>query len=220
MLFQNLAADPAIYNMLEGTWKIDVTQDNGNVKQFVNVLHFRRITGSTPPNMTTLVTSLDTNGLAMVLVNVNVNALWNSSSLRPLDDPLNPGIVYAVNTGNPGGQTGDRYDSFSAAKLSLNTGIRGKSFRGSKHFGPLSESDAAGDDLNAGAITNWTNTAVAIFGSPFILSDGTGNTFQCCVLSTLLSKLTPPSIQFTGADVLSATLNHTIGTMRRRKEKP
>jgi hypothetical protein len=159
---------------------------------------------------------ISTVGLPNLLPLLNVRVTGITHDLRPLDDPLIPAIENNAGTG-PGQVTGDPLPSSLAVVCELRTDVRGRSFRGSKHFSGLSESDILhGDELDVTPLVNWNVFAAAMATSA---GDGVGNTFTPCVLSPTLSIVygTPPV--FTGADLTGATAKAILGTMRRRKEK-
>jgi hypothetical protein len=113
-----------------------------------------------------------------------------------------------------GAITGDRLQTFAAAYLLLRTGLRGRSYRGSKHFGPMSESDIGDDVWNAGALTRLDTIATAMTTT---LTDSTGNQWKLVILSRNLSQLETNPTVVTTNDVTQILRRETIGTMRGRK---
>lgn len=103
--------------------------------------------------------------------------------------------------------------------LLLRTGLRGKSYRGSKKLFPFSETDttlATADLWNAGALARFATLAAAILAG---FTDATGNVWIPQVVSRKLSQLTVNPTTVIGNDVTSVLVNKRVGTMRKRKVK-
>jgi len=217
-VYQNLAADPVNYLMLECTCVNTVLMENGILQNCVNVFHMRRTAGTNPADVAGVLDQLRQFWINQVLPLLNNRAEFLRAEARPLDDPLVLAIENATGATTPGGVSGDSLPLDSAVSMELYTGGRGRSFRGRKHWAPLSESDTTKDELTGTPLANWQSFANGIPGS-LHFTDGNSNTWDLTVLSKQLSKLDLPSIVFTGSDVVSAFVNPIIGTMRRRKEK-
>lgn len=214
--FINLPADPTLYNMLEARVLYDVTLEDTLKRTCVAVFHYRRVSGSTPPNLAGIADALAStvgdrfsNALNVRVTNIRVD-------VRPLDDPLS---IPVPQSGGPsaGVVSGEPQSIVNAAVIDLNTGVRGRSFRGRKHISGLSESDSTGgDELTGTALVHFASMIAQILANP---NDGAGNIFTPCVLSPTLSDIlgTPPT--FTGADIIGGTCSPIIGTMRKRKER-
>lgn len=214
--FINLPADPVAYEILECLLKIDLTLEDGLIRHLVNVFHYHKASGSGSPVLSQCLTSFADDVCSPIIAHLNVRCTGAKCELRPLDDPLVISLVTTPATA-AGAVTGDPLSASLAAVVSMDTGVRGRSFQGRKHFGGLSESDSdGGDELKASVITSWN---AAIVPMTLAIGDGAGFTYNPCVLSSTLSLVgaTPPV--FTGADVTTVTLNHILGTMRRRKER-
>lgn len=214
--FVNLAADVVQWNILEARLQGAIEWEDTLLKPYVNVFHYHKFGGITTPNLGALADSMSGGLMAFFNGVFNVRMTDLLFSIRPLDDPTVPEQTQSVGAG-AGTITGDPLSAALAAVITLGTGVRGRNFRGRKHIGGLSESfSTGGDELNSTGLTALgalaTNLAVSI-------DDGGGNQYQLCVLSSTLSQVngTPPV--FTGADVTTVTLNHILGTMRRRKER-
>ena len=92
---------------------------------------------------------------------------------------------------------------------------RGREFRGSKHFGPISDADQTGDEITPGKVAAWQAFA-AVLAAPFSSITGT---YQPVVVSRKLSQYQKDPTTIVGSDVNGVSVNLTLGTMRRRKEK-
>jgi hypothetical protein len=118
-----------------------------------------------------------------------------------------------------GAVAGDSMPMHCSVFILLKTGLKGKSYRGSKKFGPLSESDTAagGDDiLDAGALTKWgaLNTAIV---QPF--TDGSGVVWTPCIVSRKLSQLKVNPTTVVQNQVTVGLLRKSIGRMKKREAK-
>ncbi len=214
-VFVNVPADPLTWQVLEAVWRTVVLGEDGISKENVVVAHYHRISGIGASSLIGLANSFNTIFAESMIPLMNVRVTNNVAGVRPLDDPLVPEVQVGAITAT-GAVTGDPLSSVVAAVVQKVTGVRGRSFKGSVHFGGLSESDTdGGDELKASVITAWETATSAAFQN---INDGAGNVFQLCVLSQILSGVnqTPPF--FTGADVSNRIVNHILGTMRRRKE--
>jgi len=214
--FINLAADPTSWNILEVRAEVDITLEDGLVKTLINVFHYHKSSSTGNPSLAGIAAWFNGNIMATFTPLLNVRCSNPRCFVRPLDDPYVMEVEDGVGAGAPA-VTGDPLSVVLAAVITLNTGVRGRSFQGRKHFSGLSESDTdGGDELKAGSITTWTGVGSAIAVQA---NDGAGNTYNPCVLSPTLSGILNVPPYFTGADVVDTSLNHILGTMRRRKEK-
>jgi hypothetical protein len=100
--------------------------------------------------------------------------------------------------------------TLNAAYMLLKTAFRGKSYRGFKRLGPLSESDttaAAEDIFNAAAIARYTTLRTALI-TPIV--DASPNQWTFEVVSRLLSNLNVTPCVIESADVNEIRLNKRI----------
>jgi|SRR5882672_1265917 len=139
---------------------------------------------------------------------------WYQASLRFIDDALDPYITYPVAI--VGSETTDRAPGFQAVTLRYVTGVRGRSYRGSKHFSPIAEADTDGDSLTSGQFGAWGSAGSALQAG---FTDGNGNQWIPVVVSRKLSQLivNPTNVVFT--NVIAVVPNIILGTMRHRKER-
>jgi len=135
---------------------------------------------------------------------------------RYMDDPTT--VEDNGTAPTDGAIAGDRLPTFNAVTIQLIGDGRGRSFRGSKHFGPVAESDTILDNLDTVPLGRWDAIRVAIDGG-LQFFDAAGNTWQLIILSRTLSDLTANPSVFTGCHVAASKTNRIVGTMDRRKEK-
>lgn len=218
-VFRDVVGVPANPNFARVVMRGQLATTGGEVKKCYNVFDFRRVVGSVAPVKANIDTIFWTT-IAGVLAPATVSRYTvPDRTWRFLDDPSDAEVAF--NSAPLAGEQdeGDGYASDSAVYYLFKTGARGRSFKGSKHFGGLCEDDTVNDQLNASGITLWgavkTNlTTMAVTG----LVEGS-NTWRLVVVSTLLSDLEAYPAIITGADVTEVQMNLTIGTMGHRRQK-
>ena len=186
---------------------------NNRVAQFT--FHYRRTAISPPLSKTALETVFNTSVAAPILLALNARFSQTTNTVRWVNDAQDAPVP--VSRTGVGGVTGDSMPTIQAVFILFRTGLRGRSYRGSKHFFPLSESDTTGpnaDVLNAGSIALWT-TAITAMGSP--ITDTSGNIWVPTVLSRKLSQLRTNPTTVTTNDSTLLLLNKRIGRMRHRE---
>lgn len=213
----NQVGTPATPQFAELVLQEYVVDANGNSSNFVNVIHLRNQTTGVVTTEANLLTAIRTILNAVLPSALSVASLGKTAKLRFMDSPVTgyvAGTAYSAGT-----VTGDRLPTFNSVVQQKKTGVRGRSYKGSIHWGPIAESQTTLDELNAGAITLWEAVEAAIWngGAGFTVSGGT--VWKLSVISILLSNLVSNPCVFTGADVNAMSTNKVIGTMRRRKEK-
>lgn len=181
------------------------------------VFHYRRTTVGSGLTKAALETVFQSAIMGPILAALNNTYTQTNTDIRQVNNVLD-GVQTFPEVG-VGAVTGDSMPSTESAYILMRSGNRGGNFRGSKHFGPLSESDttaATSDILNAAAITRFAAIVTAI-STP--LTDALGNVWQ----NTILSRTYPATqlrynpTNFWVGDVVEVILNKRIGTMRRRR---
>jgi hypothetical protein len=135
--------------------------------------------------------------------------------------PNTPGDVQTtVAVPQSGGRAGARASLNVCAYVNQSTGLRGRSFVGSKRWGPLSTSDIVQDELSVPGDPAWI-AAVANLSQIFGFTSTAGPVITCTpvVWSRLLSAgnvTIPPGI---GADIRNCHLNRTLGQWKHRRER-
>lgn len=192
---------------------IDAAGSNARVFDFV--WHFARTDVSVDPAEVAVANAFDTAIGATVMLALNVRATQSYVSVRFMEDPLRKAIK--VTHTHAGARTGDSMVMDDAAMLLLQTPLRGRSYQGRKHFGPMSEGDTTddGDIFNAGAIGRIQAIATAALTG---FTDSTGNTWKCMVYSRLLSlPERQPAALIKATQVTSIEVNQTVRTMSSRR---
>lgn len=181
------------------------------------IFQYRRLSTAVAPTKTALAAAFQAGpGAAIVAA---LNARWSEQfvSVRWINDALDQAVPFA--NVNAGAIAGDSLASHVAGFMLFRTGIKGRSYRGGKHFGPFSEADVttANDDIfNAAAVTRITAIATALATS---LVDATPNTWKLCVFSRVLSQVKTNPTTVVANDVATILVNKRVANMKRRQVK-
>ena len=176
------------------------------------VFHYRRLATAVDPTKAALTAIFRSTVVAPIAAALNVDWAASVHDVRWLNDATDP---YLSTTGTEvGAVTGDRLQTFAAAFILLRTGLRGRNFKGGKHFGPMSESDIGDDIFNATAMGRLTDIATAMGTT---LTDTTGNQWKLTLLSRSLSQLVTNPTTVVTNDVVQLLPRESIGTMRGRR---
>jgi len=181
------------------------------------IFQYRRTSIAVAPTKTALATAFQAGpGAAIVAA---LNARWSEQfvSVRWINDALDQAVPFA--NVNAGAIAGDSLASHVAGFMLFRTGIKGRSYRGGKHFGPFSEADVttANDDIfNAAAVTRITAIATAL-ATPLV--DATPNTWKLCVFSRVLSQVKTNPTTVVANDVATILVNKRVANMKRRQVK-
>lgn len=187
----------------------------GQQKPIFNVWHFRRSVAITTPSKSLIEISFQSVVMTPVLALLNVDYTQTANTVRFFDDALDAPISFAE-TG-VGLVTGDRMETFVASVFNYKSNTRGKFARGNKHLAPMSESQSTGDVWTSGAITLLQAVADAFKGG---FTETGGNVWVPIVKSNKLpAQYTTNPVTLRTYDVVGVSVNHTAGTMRRRKVK-
>jgi len=200
-------------NVIEFVVKGTVPPSGGGTRQFWNVFHYRLATG-------TLDTRVQLNGdfmtkvFTFVAAQLSIDWTGSTCNVRLLDDATEQYTSASISA-TVGGIALPRLPDANAIVTPYKCVERGRSFRGSKHFGPVPTASVTKDELNAGAVTAWG----VITGKLLLTWTSVTGSYAPIVLSKTLSQLKTNPTTIIGSDVNAVLLNKTIGTMRRRKEK-
>src|SRR6266404_1990910 len=164
---------------------------------------------------------IDTAFQAAVVVDLglalNVRWLQAYNTIRYIDDAQDAPSQH--NHAVAGAVAGDGMPSFNTAFLLFRTGLRGKSYRGSKHFAPLSEADTTigtDDILNAAALTRFGTVKTDLLAG---FTDASGNVWQLQVFAKTLSQILTNATTVVSNTVNAILINKRIGRMKRREVK-
>lgn len=187
----------------------------GGTKNIVNVFNFQRTTDVNPLSKTNIEGAFNTAIMTPMLAALSVDYTQTHVTVRFIDDALD--APASVTRAGVGAIAGERLPDYNAAVVQLKTSLRGRRYRGSKHFGPIAESDTDGDLLVPAAQTRFNTLGTAIVTG---FTDADGNVWKSTIVSSMPPaqyKVNPTTVVAT--IVISKVLNKSVGTMRRRKVK-
>jgi len=176
--------------------------------------YYQRIVGGVASDKAALSAAFLAGPYAAMLAAFNQAWSLGTSNIRFLDDALDPTVTTAL--AGAGAIATDRMPSYNAIFMLLQTGVRGKRFRGSKHFAAGNEADTTGDILSGAGLGRWQAVQTAILAP---LVDGVGVTWNPCIVSFSLSQVKTNPTSVTWNPITAVILDLTVGTMRKRKVK-
>lgn len=177
-----------------------------------NVYYYRRLAIVNPLSKAALNTIFQATVIAPLLAAANVRYSPNTLNIRMINDPLDVATTFAV--AGAGAIGTDSEPSDDAVYMLMRTAQRGRSFRGSKHFGGSSEVDTTADILVGAGLARWVTLRNAL---AVTLVDATPNSWAPFIFSRTLSTMGVFALNVVGADVTAVLLDLNIGTMRRRR---
>jgi hypothetical protein len=178
------------------------------------VFHFRRTANVLP--VTKLAVDTAFQAAIVVPIGALLNVRWTQqgNTIRWIDDALDAPVQ--INHAVAGAIAGDSMSTVLSSYMIMRTALRGRSYRGSKHLFPLSETDTTigtDDLLNAAALVRYGTLATALATG---FTDAAGNVWVSSVLSRTLSQLRTNPTTVVANDVITVSTNKRIGRMRRR----
>jgi len=194
-----------------------IASGGSTTKNTVTVFNYRRNAVLVPASKSGFNTAFQAAVVVPMAAALNNRWTQEHNTVRFLNDALDPPLL--ISGAAVGGVAGDGLSAASAAYLELQTGLRGKSYRGGKWFGPLSEADVtAGDDdiLNAAAIGRFNTLKAALLAN---ITDAAGNVWTPSVVSRLKSQLVVNPTDVQANDVQVVLLNKRVTSLRQRKVK-
>lgn len=185
-----------------------------SVTPSINVFNYRRTSTVPVLGKGSLNTIFQTTVLVPLLAAANVRYTPGNVAIRWTDDALDAPASFAA--AGVGAIATDSLPSDDAVCMILQTGLRGRSFRGAKHFGPASEVDTTNDILVGAGLGRWNAVKAAVLSA---LVDANGNTWIPQVLSRKLSQLRVNPTTVVANDITLVQLDLNVGTMRRRRSR-
>lgn len=183
-------------------------------KKIYNVWDFIRQSSGGAPSKTAAATAFNTSIFTPLAACLSVSYVKLQSTVRWLDDPKDP-FVNATGPVN-GGVLGDSLPSVNNATLQLQSGVRGRSYRGSKHFGPIAEAHTTLDYLNSTALALWATFQTAYLAG---MTGSDGFVYKPVIVSATLSKLTSTIATVVAVPVTGTIINAQLGIMRKRSQE-
>jgi len=206
------------FNFCEIVCQANAVARGGGVKNFYNIFHFSRANNALAISESTIAAAFATAIQTPLLAALNVDYTQTALTVRLFEDSTR--ITYILSQSGVGAISGDRLPDFGSVTIQLKSTVRGRSGRGSKHLGPIAESDTTGDDLVSGAVTRFQTLGAAIVAG---FTDSNSNVWTPGLkgaprlLSPAQYLVNPTTTVFTS--ITSYLLNKSLGTMRRRKIK-
>jgi len=181
------------------------------------VFHYRRTATVVDPDKTALKNAFVAGPVVPIAAALNERWAGTLYDIRWLNDATDPNVSFT--SAAVGAITGDSLSTIDSAYLLFRTALRGRKYRGSKHFAPLSESDITTPDediWNAACLTRLAAINTALMAA---LTDSTGNVWKYTILSRSISQLTVNPTTVVVNDAAQALVNKRVGSMLRRKVK-
>jgi hypothetical protein len=195
-----------------------IAAGGSNNRLTANTFHYQRIASIVAPVKAHVDAIFQTNIVAPIAAALNARWLQSQNTVRIVDDATDPPVPFAHAL--PGLIAGDSMPMVNAVFILLKTGLKGRKYRGSKHLGPLSESDTTSgtdDLLNVAALARFNTIKTALL-TP--LTDSDGNVWTLTVLSRQPpSQLLVNPTTVVANPVSTAFVNKRIGRLRRREPK-
>jgi hypothetical protein len=192
-----------------------ITSGGSNTKNTVTVFNYRRNAVALPQSKSAFNAIFQSSVVVPMAAALNNRWTQQHNTVRFVDDALDAPTLF---TGAAvGGVAGDGLATTLGIYLSLQTSLRGKSYRGGKWFGPLSEADVTAPDddiLNAAGIGRFNTLKSAVFAT---LTDSSTNSWTPSVLSRLKSQLVSNPTTVISTEVTSVLLNKRVTSLRQRK---
>lgn len=183
-------------------------------KPVFNVWDFKRSSTGGTPSKVAAYNAFLTQVMDNLKACLSVSYVTDFADYRWLDDPLDPFSTTAL--AKNGTVTLDSLPSINNVYMKLNSGLRGQTNRGSKHFGPIAESSTTLDELTTGAVTLFTTFSGA-FLAGFTASDGFS--YLPFIVSQSKSTFDPITANVVGVTCTSTTLNAILGRMDKRSQQ-
>jgi hypothetical protein len=182
-------------------------------KTIYNLYDFKRSASSATPTKAQIKTAFQSTILTPLAACLSVSYVSAFVDLRYLDDPLDP--YQTISGGVSGTTTGDSLPSVNNVCMQMKTGIRYYN-RGSKHYGPIAESDTLLDYLTTSAIAKWATFQTA-FNAGF--TDAAGVLWTPVIVSQKYSVFSDTVATIVQNAVTSTIVNPYLGIMRKRSQE-
>lgn len=207
---------PPLHNLVAVVVKGHSTAADPASPNIFNTFFYARSATTLPATKPSFMTAWLSAVNAVIYPLMSVNYVQDYVQVRFQDDALD--AWYAVTSGlTNGAVTGDIVPSLMNVSVRLETGIRGKSYRGSKHFGPIAKSQTLLDQLNSSAVTAWTTAIACLIAN---VTDGLGNVWAPVCLSRqppYQMKVNPTSASWN--TYTTAVLNVDLGRQKKRGQR-
>lgn len=164
------------------------------------------------PTKAALEAAFDAGPMAAYLAAANSRFTQSMNQVRFLDDATD--AFESTTRAGVGAIGTDSSPILDCVTLYFKTALRGRSYRGFKHFVGLNEADTTGDVLTGAGLARWQGVQAA-YGA--VIVDALGNSWTPCVVSQKLSQLLVNPTTVVANPVSQVLLNKTVGSMRKRR---
>jgi len=178
----------------------------------INVWHWRRTALSSTLTKSRINTAFQAAIVAAHLAAANVRYTPSSLTIRMIEDAVDfptPFTVAGVGAIATAGSPSD-----AAIVLYLQTGLRGRKYRGYKHLAGCSEADTTEDVLTGAGLGRWQAIQAAVLAG---FTDADGNIWVPSVVSPSESYFKDNPTTVIANDATAVSLDTVVGTMRKRK---
>ena len=198
---------------------VGTTATGGSNSRTLNFcFHYKRGNTAMALSRTNVDTAFQAQMMVPILAMLNARYSQATNNIRWLNDAVDPYTPFAHV--NAGGVAGDSMPTDQAAYFLQRTGLRGRKYRGSKHFAPMSEADttAGTDDIfNAAALARMATVAAALLAG---FTDANMNVWVPAVVSRRPpSQLVVNPTTVVANVVTTVLVKKSVGTMNHRKVK-
>lgn len=201
----------------EITVKGVIAGGGSNAVNTVNVFHYRRTAVVNPLSKANLDAVFQANVVVPWAGALNARWLQVANTVRWIDDVTDVPTSFAHAL--PGGVAGESMPPQISIFILQQTGLRGKSYRGGKKVGPISEGDTTTpnfDVLNAAAIARFLTLTIALQAA---ITDLNPNTWVPQVFSRTLSQVKVNPTTVVSNDVITTLTNKRLGRLKKREVK-
>lgn len=199
----------------ELVYKGTVASAGSSAKTMQAVFHYRRQATVVTPTKAALAAAWIAANRANLLAVLSLRFTSVGLTVRWINDALDAPVL--TSDTHAGTVTGDSLPLTCSAFLLFQTGLRGRSFRGSKHLYPMAESQTTvlTDDIwNAATLTLLGALAASLLGN---ITDSTGNIWTPSIVSKKLSQLKSNPTTVVANDVTTIAVGKRVGMMRHRR---
>jgi len=192
-----------------------ITSGGSNTQNTVTVFNYKRNAVALPQSKSAFDTAFQAGVVVPMAAALNNRWTQQHTTIRFVDDALDSPTLFSHAA--VGGVAGDGLSATSAIYIALQSSLRGKSYRGGKWIGPLSEADVTAPDddiLNAAGLGRFNTLKAAIFAT---ITDASTNSWTPSVLSRLKSQLEHNPTTVISTEVTSVLINKRVTSLRQRK---
>lgn len=193
----------------------DAATGGVEAKPDYNVFTYQRANSIPAFSKTAIYNIFNTTVIAVMALAMNVRWSANIVGIRVLNDAMDAEQTFA--NAAVGARVLDSLPLNACVSMLLRTDLRGRSFKGAKHFSPASEEDTTQDILTGAGLARWQAVRDAVAAT---MIDANGNAWYPTVYSRKRSTPTLlPVAAIDANEVTDVLLNLNIGKMKKRSSR-